>query len=103
MPRALVTGGAGFLGSHLCRALLRRGWEVAAAYNLSSGRRDNLVDLVGDPRFELFQHDVTTPIEIDGPLAAVLHFASPASPPDYLARPIETLDVGAVGTRRTLE
>jgi dTDP-glucose 4,6-dehydratase len=102
MPRALVTGGAGFLGSHLCRTLLQRGWEVVAADNLLTGRKANVADLAGD-RFSLVEGDVTRPLDVPGPLDAVLHFASPASPPDYLAHPIETLEVGSNGTRHTLE
>jgi len=102
-PRAVVTGGAGFLGSHLCRALLDRGWAVVAVDNLTTGRTSNVAALSDHPAFTLVQHDVTRPFEIDGPLDAVLHFASPASPPDYLARPIETMDVGSTGTRCTLD
>ncbi len=101
--RAFVTGGAGFVGSHLCRTLVRRGWDVVAADNLSTGRLSNLADLSDNRRFRLLEHDVTQPLELDGPLDAVLHFASPASPPDYLARPLETLDVGSTGTKLTLE
>jgi dTDP-glucose 4,6-dehydratase len=101
--RALVTGGAGFVGSHLCRALLGRGWDVVAADNLCTGRRSNVEPFLGEPGFQFLEHDVTRPLELDGPLDAVLHFASPASPPDYLAMPIETLDVGSTGTKLTLE
>ena len=101
--RALVTGGAGFVGSHLCRALLGRGWDVVAADNLCTGRRSNVEPFLGEPGFQFLEHDVTHPLELDGPLDAVLHFASPASPPDYLAMPIETLDVGSTGTKLTLE
>lgn len=103
MARALVTGGAGFLGSHLCRQLLHRGWDVVAADNLSTGRRANLADLEGSAGFVFLEHDVTTPLDLDGGLDAVLHFASPASPPDYLAHPLETLAAGSTGTRCTLE
>jgi dTDP-glucose 4,6-dehydratase len=102
-PRAVVTGGAGFLGSHLCRALLDRGWAVVAVDNLTTGRTSNVAALSDHPAFTLVEHDVSRPFEIDGPLDAVLHFASPASPPDYLARPIETMDVGSTGTRCTLD
>jgi dTDP-glucose 4,6-dehydratase len=101
--RAVVSGGAGFLGSHLCRALVEQGWEVLAADNLATGRVDNLADLIGQPGFEFVEHDVILPLDVPGPVDAVLHFASPASPPDYLARPIETLEVGSTGTRMTLE
>jgi dTDP-glucose 4,6-dehydratase len=101
--RALVTGGAGFVGSHLCRALLGRGWDVVAADNLCTGRRSNVEPFLGEPGFQFLEHDVTRPLELSGPIDAVLHFASPASPPDYLARPLETLDVGSTGTKLTLE
>jgi dTDP-glucose 4,6-dehydratase len=100
--RAVVTGGAGFLGSHLCRALLDRGWNVTAVDNLSTGRRENLAGLAA-AAFEFLEHDVTEPLDVAGAVDAVLHFASPASPPDYLARPLETLAVGSAGTRHTLE
>jgi dTDP-glucose 4,6-dehydratase len=107
MARAVVTGGAGFLGSHLCRALLGRGYRVIAVDNFSTGRPGNVADLVDDPSFTLLDWDITGPDSfdglIDGPVDAILHFASPASPPDYLARPIETLEVGSTGTRRTLD
>ena len=101
--KALVTGGAGFVGSHLCRVLLGRGWDVVAADNLCTGRLSNVEPFLGEPGFQFLEHDVTRPLELDGPLDAVLHFASPASPPDYLAMPIETLDVGSTGTKLTLE
>ncbi|MGH9040808.1 MAG: UDP-glucuronic acid decarboxylase family protein [Acidimicrobiia bacterium] len=101
--RVLVTGGAGFLGSHLCRALLARGDEVVAVDDCSTGRRDNLAELEGKPGFSFVDHDVTEPLAVDGPLHAVCHLASAASPPDYLARPLETLLVGSEGTRLTLE
>jgi dTDP-glucose 4,6-dehydratase len=101
--RILVTGGAGFLGSHLCRALLARGDEVVAVDDCSTGRRANLADLDDHPGFSFLAHDVTRPLAVDGPLAAVCHLARPARPPDYLARPLETLAVGSEGTRHTLE
>ncbi|MEW6477303.1 MAG: UDP-glucuronic acid decarboxylase family protein [Actinomycetota bacterium] len=101
--RAVVTGGAGFIGAHLCRALVGRGWEVVAVDDLSTGEARNLADLADDPAFTFVEHDVTGPFEIDEPVDAVLHFASAASPPDYLARPIETLQVGSTGTLHTLE
>jgi dTDP-glucose 4,6-dehydratase len=100
--RAVVTGGAGFLGSHLCRSLLEQGWDVLAVDNLSTGRVDNIASLIGDG-FEWVEQDVTQAFEVAGPVDAVLHFASPASPPAYLAMPIETLEVGSTGTRLTLE
>jgi len=101
--RAVVSGGAGFLGSHLCRSLLEQGWDVLALDNLSTGRLDNIADMVDGPGFELIEQDVAHPFEVSGPVDAVLHFASPASPPAYLALPIETLEVGSTGTRLTLE
>jgi len=102
MPRAVVTGGAGFIGSHLCRVLLDREWEVVAVDNLSTGRADHLDALHGDG-FTLVVHDIVDDIPVDGPVDAVLHFASAASPPEYLARPLETLAVGSTGTRNALE
>jgi dTDP-glucose 4,6-dehydratase len=102
MPRAVITGGAGFLGSHLCRVLRGRGWEVVAIDDLSTGRADHVEALRGDG-FTLVEHDVVDGIPVDGPVDAVLHFASAASPPEYLARPLETLAVGSTGTRNALE
>jgi dTDP-glucose 4,6-dehydratase len=102
MPRAVVTGGAGFLGSHLCRVLCSRGWDVIAVDDLSTGRAEHVEALHGD-RFTLVEHDVVDGIPVDGPIDAVLHFASAASPPEYLARPLETLAVGSTGTRNALE
>jgi dTDP-glucose 4,6-dehydratase len=102
MPRAVVTGGAGFLGSHLCRALIDRGWEVLAVDNLLTGRVENVEDLLEAPAFELKEHDVSQFVAVDGPVDAVLHFASPASPRDYLEYPIKTLKVGSLGTHNTL-
>ena len=103
MPRAVVTGGAGFLGSHLCAQLLDRGYEVVAVDNLLTGRRTNLVDLLGREGFSFVEADVIAGIPVDGPVDAVLHFASPASPPEYLRMPFETLDVGSIGTRHALD
>jgi dTDP-glucose 4,6-dehydratase len=101
--RALITGGAGFLGSHLCGALLQRGWDVVAVDNLSTGAASNL-RLLGDREgFTFIQGDVTKPLDVPGSLDAVLHFASAASPPDYQDRPLETLAVGSIGTRLTLD
>ncbi|MDQ6853154.1 MAG: SDR family oxidoreductase [Actinomycetota bacterium] len=102
MPRAVVTGGAGFLGSHLCRALVERGWQVLAIDSLLTGRVDNVDDLLAKPAFELKEHDVSEFVAVDGPVDAVLHFASPASPRDYLEYPIKTLKVGSLGTHNTL-
>jgi dTDP-glucose 4,6-dehydratase len=104
MPRAVITGGSGFLGSHLSRAMITRGWEVVAVDNLLTGRRDNVDDLLASaPGFTLIEHDVIAGIPVDGHVDAVLHFASPASPVDYHAHPIETLEVGSVGTRHALD
>jgi dTDP-glucose 4,6-dehydratase len=102
MPRAVVTGGAGFLGSHLCRALLDRGWDVLAIDSLLTGRVANIADMLEMPAFELMEHDVSQYVGVDGPVDAVLHFASPASPRDYLEYPIKTLKVGSLGTHNTL-
>ena len=100
--RAVVTGGAGFLGSHLCDCLLDRGWEVLSIDNLATGTPANMRHLAGHPRFGMLQHDVTKFINIPGPVDYVLHFASPASPVDYLKLPIQTLKVGSLGTHNTL-
>ena len=102
MKRAVVTGGAGFLGSHLCERLLAEGIAVVAVDNLITGKRENLAHLVERSDFELVIHDVSKPIEIAGPLDYVLHFASPASPIDYLELPIQTLKVGSLGTHNSL-
>src|SRR5688500_10751433 len=100
--KVLVTGGAGFLGSHLCDALLARGATVLCMDNLLSGGERHLAGLRDHPRFRFTRHAVTKPIEVGTPLDAVLHFASPASPADYLAHPIRTLKVGALGTHHAL-
>jgi len=101
--RAVVTGGAGFLGSHLCEALLRRGEHVVCVDDLSTGALANVAPLQGEPGFELVVADASAGLPVEGPVDAVFHFASPASPPDYLARPRETLAVGSEGTRHALE
>ncbi|MBN2200979.1 SDR family oxidoreductase [bacterium] len=101
MPRTLVTGGAGFLGSHLCEALLRRGHEVIAMDNLLTGSVDNISHIRSD-RFSFIRYDVTNYVYVDGPLDYILHFASPASPRDYLEFPIQTLKVGSLGTHKAL-
>ena len=100
--RILVTGGAGFLGSHICDHLLANGNEVIAMDNLITGSTDNIEHLAGHDRFHFIKHDVTNYIYIEGTIDAVLHFASPASPIDYLELPIQTLKVGALGTHKAL-
>lgn len=100
--RVLITGGAGFLGSHLSERFLAEGHTVIAMDNLITGSADNIGHLFGHERFRFMKHDVTDYIYIDGPLDAVLHFASPASPVDYLELPIQTLKVGALGTHKVL-
>jgi dTDP-glucose 4,6-dehydratase len=100
--RAVVTGGAGFLGSHLCDNLLERGYEVVALDNLLTGSTDNIGHLLGNPGFRFIKHDVTEYLFVPGPVDAVLHFASPASPVDYLEMPIQTLKVGSLGTHKAL-
>ena len=102
MPRAVVTGGAGFVGSHLCERLLREGWDVVSLDSLLTGRISNLGGAESHGRFRFESHDVTTPIAVEGDVDWVLHFASPASPSDYLAHPIHTLKVGALGTLNAL-
>jgi len=99
--KVVLTGGAGFVGSHLCDRLLADGEHVICLDTLLTGRAENLAH-IHDPRFEFRQHDVTTPIEVEGPVDYVLHFASAASPVDYLAHPIKTLKAGAFGTWVTL-
>jgi dTDP-glucose 4,6-dehydratase len=103
VSRVVVAGGAGFVGSHLCDALLARGDRVVCLDDLSTGRRDNLAGALADDRFELVVVDVSAEVVVDGPVDAVCHLASPASPPAYLRRPLETLAVGSEGTRRLLE
>ncbi len=102
MPRTLITGGAGFLGSYLCERLIGEGHEVICMDNLITGSSDNIAHLFGHPRFEFVQYDVTNFIHVRGHLDYVLHFASPASPRDYLEYPIQTLKVGSLGTHKAL-
>lgn len=100
--RVLVTGGAGFLGSHLCDRLLAEGHDVIAMDNLITGNTDNIAHLAGNKRFLFIDHNVTNYIYIKGEIHAILHFASPASPVDYLELPIQTLKVGSLGTHNAL-
>ncbi|MGB9105711.1 MAG: UDP-glucuronic acid decarboxylase family protein [Terriglobales bacterium] len=100
--RALVTGGAGFLGSHLCDYLVAHDWDVICVDNEVTGTGSNISHLLGNPRFEYVRADVSRDLTYPGSLDYVLHFASPASPPDYLRLPIETLQVGSFGTYNAL-
>jgi dTDP-glucose 4,6-dehydratase len=100
--RAVVTGGAGFLGSHLCERLLADGWQVVCVDNLVTGAAANIAHLRGHKAFESLQHNVSEPLYMEGPVDAVLHFASPASPIDYADHPIATLKVGTLGTHNML-
>jgi dTDP-glucose 4,6-dehydratase len=101
-PRAVVTGGAGFLGSHLCERLLADGWQVICVDNLVTGSANNVAHLQGRDGFQSIQHNVNEPLYLDEPIDAVLHFASPASPVDYGDHPIATLKVGTLGTHNML-
>lgn len=103
MARIVVTGGSGFIGSHLCDAFLARGDEVVAVDNLSTGRLQNLAHLAEHKAFSFVRADVSKDLPVDGKVDGVLHFASPASPPEYLAAPLESLDVSSLGTRRALD
>lgn len=100
--KVLITGGAGFLGSHLCDRFIKEGWQVIAMDNLITGNPDNIVHLYGNEHFKFIHHDVTNFIHVEGQLDLVLHFASPASPIDYLEMPIQTLKVGSLGTHKAL-
>jgi dTDP-glucose 4,6-dehydratase len=103
LRRAVITGGAGFLGSHLCRRFLRDGHEVICVDNFLTGDIGNVEELLGHDRFRLMRADVTDRLEVSGLVDAVLHFASPASPADYLRLPLETLSAGSTGTLHALE
>jgi dTDP-glucose 4,6-dehydratase len=101
--RVVLTGGAGFLGSHLCDLLIAKGWDVLCLDNLITGSELNIAHLLSHPQFRFAEQDVSDPIAVSGAVDAVMHFASPASPPDYLKYPIETLKVGSFGTYHALE
>jgi len=100
--RYLVTGGAGFVGSHLCEKLLQLGCEVVVVDNFITGRLSNVKHLLGNPKFSLIEKDIIEPLDLEGGLAGIFHMASPASPVDYMKFPIETLRVGAIGSDHIL-
>ncbi len=100
--RVVITGGAGFLGSHLCDAIMARGDLAVCVDNFATGRVDNVAHLIGQPGFTLIEADVSAALDVPGPVDVVAHFASPASPPDYQRLPIETLAVGSRGTENAL-
>ena len=100
--RTLITGGAGFIGSHLCERFLAEGHDVLCVDNLITGRLENIDHLRPNPRFAFVGHDISHPLNVEGPVDSVLHFASPASPVDYLKYPIQTLKVGSLGTHNML-
>jgi dTDP-glucose 4,6-dehydratase len=100
--RVVITGGAGFLGSHVCDLLVARGDEVVCVDNLCTGRQENIAHLMGRPGFTFVAQDVSRGLEVAGPVDLVMHLASPASPPEYLRLAIETLEVGSLGTMNTI-
>ena len=100
--RTLITGGAGFVGSHLCERFLSEGHEVLCVDNYLTGRPDNVRHLIDDPKFRMIVHDASKPLQLDGLVDNVLHFASPASPIDYVKSPIQTLKIGSLGTHVAL-
>jgi len=102
LGRIVITGGAGFIGSHLAERALAEGHEVRVVDNLITGSLDNLAKIAGNPRFSFQRHDVSVPFEVEGPVEGIFHFASPASPEDYLGHPIPTLKVGSLGTHNAL-
>src|SRR5579862_6957456 len=101
MPKTIVTGGAGFIGSHLCERLIAEGHEVVAVDNLITGSKDNIAH-IKSPQFEFIEHNICSELRISGKIDYVLDFASPASPIDYLEHPIATLKVGSLGTHNML-
>ena len=101
--RNVISGAAGFIGSHLCDRLIEQGQEVLAIDNFITGHRSNVEHLLGNPRFQLLNHDISHPLDIDGAVHRVFHLASLASPVDYLNHPIETLEAGSSGTKTMLE
>ena len=103
MARVLITGGAGFLGSHLTDRFLAEGNEVVAVDNLVTGSLDNIAHLKNEPKFSFIEQDIIKPYGVPGPIDIIAHMASPASPVDYLELPLETLLVGSIGTHNTLE
>lgn len=102
MPRVLITGAAGFLGSHLCDRFIKEGYQVVGMDNLITGDMKNIEHLMKLPNFEFYHHDVSKYVHVSGPIDEILHFASPASPIDYLKIPIQTLKVGSLGTHNLL-
>ena len=100
--KVLITGGGGFIGSHLCERFLVEGHEVVAVDNFITGRLENIRHLTDNPRFQLIEHDVSQHLAVGGTVDNILHFASPASPVDYLNYPIQTLKVGSLGTHNAL-
>lgn len=100
--RIVITGGAGFIGSHLCERFIAEGHDVVCIDNFLTGREANIAPLTASPHFQLLRHNLTQPLTLPGPLDQILHFASPASPSDYLKYPIQTLKVGSVGTLNAL-
>ena len=102
MPTSVVTGGAGFLGSHLCDRLIAEGHSVVCIDNLITGSTENIAHLAGNPQFRFIQYDVTNYLFVEGDVHFIFHFASPASPIDYLKLPIQTLKVGSLGTHKAL-
>ena len=100
--RTLITGGAGFVGSHLCERFLAEGHEVLCVDNYLTGRPDNIRHLLDNPKFRIIVHDASKPLHLDGLIDNILHFASPASPIDYVKSPIQTLKIGSLGTHVAL-